>query len=120
MKSFSTAWIGLLLAGLLAGCSTPGSRRARPATSFLPMEAKTIYSIRYLPATRELTVILRTSEVVEYRDVPDSVVEAWKRAPDQDAFYQEQIVTSNKGLKDEQPAPQPETSSGGTPEERKP
>jgi hypothetical protein len=93
MKSIRCALAGLAVVGLTSGCTTTITPvPVRQTSTFVPLAAETVYSIRHLPETGDLTVILRTGEVVEFHGVPALVVAEWKSAPDPDAFYRQHIL----------------------------
>ena len=79
------ASIGAALA--LAGCvaTTGGSPR------FLTLRTAELYSLRYDAASKALTVVTRTGDVIDYESVDPAVVDGLLAAEDKDAFYRETI-----------------------------
>jgi hypothetical protein len=116
MKSVRRILTGLAAVLWISGCTTTVTRTPSiPATPFRPLPSQTIFSVRHLADSGDLTVILKTGEVLEFLGVPASVVEEWRSSADPDAFFQERIL----GVKRSEPkveapapeavAPQPET-----------
>lgn len=120
MKSVRHILVGLATVVWLSGCTTTITPKPLPTTPFLPLASQTIFSVRHLADSGDLTVILKTGEVLEFRGVPAPVVEEWRGSADPDAFFQERIL----GVKRNPPEtatpvpeavnPQPETMAPET------
>jgi hypothetical protein len=98
MKPVRRALAGLAVAAWMSGCTTTVTPVSSvPKTPFVPLPSQTIFSVRHLADSGDLTVILKTGEVLEFRGVPAPVVEEWRNSADPDAFFQEKILGVKRG-----------------------
>ncbi|MDZ4197725.1 MAG: KTSC domain-containing protein, partial [Kiritimatiellia bacterium] len=76
MKHVARLLVGVLAGLMLSACVSSGPNLdPGPETSFQPIRTETLFSIRYKPEERELTVVLRTGDVIDYADVPPEAAE---------------------------------------------
>ena len=89
IAALSAVLLAVLPAALSGGCVTAGHRPS--PSGFHRIQSPLIYSVRYDAATQLLTVVFRSGEVFDYRNVPPDLFDLFLGAASQEDFFHRQI-----------------------------
>jgi hypothetical protein len=85
---------GALTATLLVatGCATaPDTRRAAADTGFQRLDTELVYSARYFPEHKTLSILFQAEGGRDYADVPETVYREWLDAKSKDEYFRKNI-----------------------------